>query len=57
MRLSTDLKHSLGTSFSSWEGLHVFRRVGSDEVEDRPEALRGIFLQLLAGVACVQEGS
>ncbi len=38
MRLRTDLRHSLGTSCSSWEGLHVLRRVGS-EVEDRPEAL------------------
>jgi hypothetical protein len=56
MRLRTDLRHSLGTSCSSWQGLHVFGRVGSDGVEDRPEALLGNLLQLLAGVACVQEG-
>jgi hypothetical protein len=43
-------------SFSSWEGLHVLRRVGSDEVEDRPEALLENLLQLLAGAACAQEG-
>ncbi len=34
----------------------MFRRVGSDEAEDRPEALLGNLLQLLVRVACVQEG-
>ncbi len=34
----------------------MFRRVGSDEVEDRPEALLGNILQLLVKVACAQEG-
>jgi hypothetical protein len=34
MGLRTDLRHSLGTSCSSWQGLHVFRRVGNG-VDDR----------------------
>ncbi len=34
----------------------MFRRIGSDEAEDRPEALLGNLLQLLVGVAFVQEG-
>ncbi len=34
----------------------MFRRVCSDEVEDRPEALLGNLIQLLGGVACAQEG-
>jgi hypothetical protein len=36
--------------------LHVLSRVGSDEAEDRPEALLGNLLQLLVRVACVREG-
>jgi hypothetical protein len=36
--------------------MHVFRRVGSDGVEDRPEALLGNLLQLLVEVAYAQEG-
>ncbi len=34
----------------------MLRRVGSDEVEDRPEELLGNLLQLLVKVACAQEG-
>ncbi len=56
MGLRTDLRHSLETSCSSWQGLHVFRRVGNDGVEDRPEALLGNLLQLLVRVACALEG-